>query len=110
MNTDIETWISEVEARLISRLLGDGRFPDAPRLVRRFRDAVGRWRAGGDVLHLVHDANELAAAAAILPSIEAGDILRYEPPLAATKKTIDFLLVSSDGSRDWIDVKTVGPI
>jgi hypothetical protein len=107
---DIETWVGGVEAATVSRLLGDRRFPDAPQLVQRFRDGVDRWRDGGEVLHLIHDANELAAALAMLGSAGADDILRYEPPLTATKKTIDFLLVSPGGGRRWFDVKTIGPI
>jgi hypothetical protein len=109
MQADIDAWITRTEADLVPRLLADSRFVDAPRLVRRFRDCVERYRGGADILQLTHDANELAAAAAILSSIQADDILRYEPTLAATRQKIDFLVVSKSGKRGWLEVKTIGP-
>lgn len=35
--------------------------------------------------------------------------LHYEPPLIATKKSIDFMIEAKDGSRSWIDFRTVEP-
>ena len=68
-----------------------------------------RWRAGGQVRPLVEDVNELAAAAAILKLGNHDIVILYEPPLAKTRKTIDFGLQWPDGTRSWVDVKTVAP-
>jgi hypothetical protein len=96
-------WVSEVEARLVPRLLADGRFVDGPELIARFRAAVERWRGGGDIRYMIHDANELAAAAALLDVLGPADLLRYEPRLAGTLKKIDFILQAADGSRSWVE-------
>lgn len=104
-----EQWVGEVEAQLIPHLLEDRRFVDAQLLVDRFRDSVTQWRRSGDIRPLINDGNELAAAMAILARSQPDDILRYEPRLAATRKSIDFMVQRSDGSCNWIDFKTVAP-
>jgi hypothetical protein len=104
-----EPWIAEVERRVFPILRADVRFKDAEQLIGRFADDVQRWRAGGQVRALVEDANELAAAAAIL-NLDTSDVaIRYEPRLANTPRTIDFLLQWPDGTRSWVDVKTIAP-
>lgn len=107
----IEPWISDVERSLFPTLRADNRFMDAQKLIGRFEEDVRRWRAGGQVRALIEDVNELAAAAALLNlDIDEDIALHYEPRLANTRKTIDFLVRWPDGKRSWVDVKTVAPL
>jgi len=104
-----EDWVAEIFARLVPRLRNDLRFSSSGNFVARFERSVERWRAGGEIRQLINNANELAAASALLSVLKADDTLSYEPRLIATPKTIDFLVLGSDGSRGWIDMKTVTP-
>jgi hypothetical protein len=104
-----EEWAAEVRTRLIPRLQNDRRFPASGAFIARFERSVERWRAGGEIRQLINDANEFAAAAELLKVLKADDRLSYEPRLSGTSKTIDFLVRGKDGSRGWIDVKTVAP-
>jgi hypothetical protein len=109
MLADVEPWIAEVEKQLFPVLRGDARLKDAETLIGRFTSDVQRWRTGGQVRALVEDANELAAAAAVLKLDNRDVSIFYEPRLVNTPKTIDFLLRWPDGTRSWVDVKTVAP-
>jgi hypothetical protein len=110
MRDDIDRWIARIDGELLPRLRADARFKEAEKLIDRFTGHVADWRAGGAVRALTEDANELAAAAAILALDGSDMVLRYEPPLRATRRTIDFVIEWPDGKRSWIDVKTVAPI
>ncbi len=103
-----EQWIAEVRDQLLPELAADRRFVDAQVLIGRFEAAVCRWLAGGQFSPVIHDGNELAGAHAILMHIGEGDLLRYEPRLAATARTIDFRVETEEGPM-WIDFKTVAP-
>jgi hypothetical protein len=105
-----EEWITEFRARLVPCLMSDRRFASSGDLVDKFERSVERWRADSEIRQLINDANELAAAAALLNVLKPHDILRYEPGLSATRKTLDFLIQGQDGSRGWIDMKTVAPV
>lgn len=104
-----EEWVKDVQKRLVPRLLADRRFPSSSQLVARFEASVERWRKGMTIRPLINDANELAAAAALLDKLKANDQLDYEPRLSGTPKSIDFRVVGADGARGWIDMKTVAP-
>ena len=104
-----EEWVAEFCVRLVPRLMSDRRFASSGDLVARFEGSVERWRAGGKIRQLINDANELAAAAALLNVLKQTDVLSYAPRLSATRKTLDFLIQGQDGSRGWIDMKTVAP-
>ncbi|WP_298215154.1 hypothetical protein [Acidocella sp.] len=105
----IEPLIADIEQQVFPALRADPRFQNAEKLTARFSAAVTRWRAGGQVRPIVEDANELAAAAALLRLDSSEAAIRYEPPLKNTDKSIDFGLEWPDGTRSWIDVKTVAP-
>ncbi len=105
----IEPWIADIEQQVFPALRADPRFKDADKLIARFSGAVTRWRAGGQVRPIIEDANELAAAVALL-RLDASEVaIQYEPPLKNTGKSIDFGLEWPDGTRSWVDVKTVAP-
>ena len=109
-NQDVAAWVAAVRAEVLPGLAGDARFPNAQVLIDRFQEAVGRWEAVGDdqLLPLIHDGNEVAAAATILMHVAADNRLEYERRLGATRKSIDFV-VETATSRSWIDFKTVAP-
>lgn len=104
-----ESWIAEIEQQVFPTLRADPRFKDADKLIARFSGNVARWRAGGEIRSIVEDANELAAAVAILRLDTSDVVIRYEPKLMKTAKSIDFGLEWPDGTRSWVDVKTVAP-
>lgn len=104
-----EEWIDNVRSTLIPRLRADRRLVGSDSLQRHFDTSVEYWRQNGDFRAVINDGNELCAAAAILGCIHAEDLLLYEPRLAATRKSIDFCVVLADGTRAWIDMKTVAP-
>jgi hypothetical protein len=93
-------------------VLDDARFRDAPRLLDEFeRDAAtwGKRRDAKSANGVQEKLNELAAGAALLSTMGEDETLSYEPPLLATKKTIDFRLNGTNGTAGWVDVKTVSP-
>src|ERR1700722_5229389 len=87
-----DAWVKSVQERLLPRVLGDRRFVSAKAIVARFDASVARWHKDGNIRPLINDANELAAAAALLSKLKADDVLHYEPRLAGTPKSIDFLV------------------
>ena len=105
-----EAWIVAMLNELAPRLLNDARFPSATTCVERFEKSVSEWRQNGNIRQVINDGNELAAAAAILESMGPEETLSYEPRLAGTPKTIDFLITAADGTRRWIDMKSVAPV
>jgi hypothetical protein len=106
----IEAWIADVERQLFSALRADARLKDAEVMIARFTANVQRWRAGRPVRTVIEDVNELAAAASILALDNHEVVIRYEPRLMNTRKTIDFQLQWPDGTFSWVDVKTVSPL
>jgi hypothetical protein len=102
-------WISSVRRELAPHLLTEHRFPDAQKLINCFEVAISQYKRDHQFRAVINTANELAAAAAILKFIRPSDVLRYEPKLRATRKTIDFLVECEDGTRGWIDMKAVAP-
>lgn len=106
-------WIDETRRVLIARLSNDSRFPDAAKLAQRFEAEVSAWRkrpaAERAFRGVINFGNELAAAVALLDQCRDLVLLRYEPPVRGTAKTLDFCLQGVDGRRAWIDVKTVAP-
>jgi hypothetical protein len=109
LTEDIEQWVARVEAETVAPLLTDPRFPDASKMRDRFLKNVKVWRDGGQNRALVEDANEIAAAVAILELGPEEFLLEYEPRLKNTLKNIDFGLRWPDRKRSWVDVKTVAP-
>jgi hypothetical protein len=115
--SDDATWVAgyvtDVVSGLQERLAPHvGRFPDGERLIQRMvraRDAVLQhgW-AHMRAIDEVH--NEACVAIAIL---EANDppatLLRYEPKLAGTNQTIDFVSEYAGEQPCFIDVKTIAP-
>jgi hypothetical protein len=104
-----EDWIDRMRADVFARLVADTRFAGAKAVVGLFEDGVVRWRRGGSFRSVINDANELGAAVAILNDMRPQDRLLYEPKLTQTSKSIDFCVVWADGTRSWIDMKTVAP-
>jgi len=47
-----EEWVAEVRARLVPRLMSDGRFASSGKLVARFEEAVERWQGGVKFVNL----------------------------------------------------------
>jgi len=111
-NGQMDEWIAEVADTYANILGSDARFPEAKVLLVGFDRAAALWaqrHSKDDVKALAETANELVAAAAILSRLDGGQTLAYEPPLKRTKKSIDFLVMSSGKPHLWIDVKTVAP-
>src|SRR6266851_3455249 len=86
------------------------RLVNGSRLLARFTDAMavvhkrGRMHfRGADEAH-----NELAVAAALLAEPAVATVA-YEPPLAGTDQTIDFVVTDHSGTLSYIDVKAVRP-
>ncbi|KAA0577783.1 hypothetical protein FZ983_19435 [Azospirillum sp. B21] len=106
-------WIDRIEAQLVPRLVDDQRFVNADALigkVRRLAALLGTAPENRDYIRaLIEDVNEMATAASLLDRMEARATLHYEPPLAGTKKRIDFLVRSNDGRRAWFEVKSIRP-
>lgn len=87
-----------------------GRFPDGPRILVRFNDAVDRALTGSPLRAITEAHNELCIARALLlntkPRVSS---LVYEVPLMSCAKSIDFRGVSDDGLTVFVDVKTIIP-
>lgn len=104
----VASHVARVLERFETPLRSDTRFPDAGRLLKRFR-AVAREIAGGArparALHEVH--NELCVATSLL----AQDIsaLAYEPVCAGASRTIDFRATTKSAQTVFVDVKTIHP-
>jgi hypothetical protein len=89
------------------------RFKDGPRLLERFKAAIGEvLKNGRGRFRAVDEAhNELCIAAAILENPNPKfSLLEYEPSLAECSKSIDFRAKTADGVTLFIDVKTIKPI
>jgi hypothetical protein len=104
-----EEWIAAAQAELLPKLLADERFKDGKKLTDRFQLEIDTWRKTDSFKPVIEIGNELAAAECLLDSLNDGDCLMYEPPMAGTKKRIDFLKLSAAGQHEWIEVKTVAP-
>jgi hypothetical protein len=102
-------WIDLLRADLLPSLRSDRRFVNAQSLLDNFESGVRRSASADGLRQLVEFANELCAAQEILRRIRSDQRLRYEPRLQNTRKSIDFCIEGDDGSRHWIDVKTVAP-
>jgi hypothetical protein len=104
-----EKWIATVKAELLPKLLADARFTHGMKLIERFQREVALWRRTGKFRPVIEIGNELAAAECLLDSLNYDDGLLYEPPMAGTKKRIDFLKLNASGQHEWFEVKTVAP-
>jgi hypothetical protein len=104
-----QEWIEAVQRDLLPKLLGNGRFKNGKNLVCRFSHEVDTWKQTDRFKPVIEIGNELSAAECLLDTLSDGDFLVYEPPMAGTKKRIDFLKLSAAGQRDWVEVKTVAP-
>lgn len=112
MINGMDDWIPKVRKTYRDALLGDQRFLNANILLDNFDRAADLWakrQSNDDVKALTETANELAAAASILSTLEKHQTLTYERQLALTRKSIDFLVEGRAGPVLWIDVKTVAP-
>jgi hypothetical protein len=108
----MDDWIPKVRKTYGDALLGDRRFLNATSLLGNFDRAADLWakrQSNDDVKALTETANELAAAASILSTLEKHQSLTYERQLTRTRKSIDFLVEGQAGPVLWIDVKTVAP-
>lgn len=86
------------------------RFPDGPKLLQRFDDAVQLALKGGSLRAVGELHNEMCVARSLLLSTKTPfTALAYEPPLPGCAKTIDFRGVTSDGVTVYVDVKTFKP-
>jgi hypothetical protein len=104
-----KAWIETVKAELLPKLLADSRFKNGVKLTERFQREVDLWSMTANFRPVIHIGNELAAAECLLDSLHYDDRLLYEPPMAGTKKRIDFLKLNALGQHDWVEVKTVAP-
>lgn len=87
-------------------------FAGSPRLLDEFACSGDLWRRRRDAAAaraVQEKINELATAAALLSSLEPGQLLAYEPALTGSRKSIDFCVMSVGRPVAWIDVKTVSP-
>jgi hypothetical protein len=88
------------------------RLPDGSRLLERYQAAALRvvelgWSAlpGREEAH-----NELCVAESLLRSVSPRfAVVRYEPPIPGSRRTIDFLAVTPEATYVWVDVKTIHP-
>jgi hypothetical protein len=104
-----EDWILRIRDELFPKLLADQRFVGGQELNAKFLAGIDLWHNGGEFKSIVETANELAAAECLLCSIGERDRLSYEPPMAGTKKRIDFLIERETRLYEWVEVKTVAP-
>lgn len=115
--TEDRAWVSARIAEVrqhFSALFGanNARFPSGPRLLAKYQQAADDILVHGwsQFDKLIDFHNELALGELLLncqePRIRS---VEYEAPLPATPKTIDFALVAENGSRIYVDVKTVRP-
>ena len=110
--TLMNEWLPLMAEQAKTSLGTDVRFADSQELLDEFDHVETLWQkrhTHADAQAVHHKANEIAVARELLGKMGVNDTLRYEPPLRATKKSIDFLITTSDGLRNWIDVKTVNP-
>jgi hypothetical protein len=86
------------------------RLTNCDRLIERFTSATATWHAGpsDNIRRITECVNELCIARKFLESDECVRT-SYEPALAGTDKTIDYLVETTDGRRILFDVKTVHP-
>jgi len=103
-------WIAQMRGSVIPRLQADARFVNSVAMVERFEAAAQRWNGEGDFRPVIHDGNEIVAAAELLRDMRPGDRLFYEPRLLGTKKSVDFKIEWHDGGISWVDMKTVAPL
>jgi hypothetical protein len=109
---DMDEWIPKVRRTYGDTLLRDQRFLNAEILLDNFDRVANLWakrQSNDDIKALTETANELAAAASILATLEKHQTLAYERKLARTQKSIDFLVEAQARPVLWIDVKTVAP-
>lgn len=104
----VQNWINNFK-REIKPKLEDQRFEDYKRFLELFDEKIDNWEKERNIRPLMEYANESCAAVSILGTMKEGEKLYYERKLNRTKKTIDFLIESSDGRLTWIDVKTIAP-
>lgn len=109
MNALRLTWINQVQISLAAKLRADTRFVGSKDLLGRFDREIATWQSHGCFRQVIEIGNELAAAECLLSTLSQDSQMLYEPLITGSKKRIDFLLVDSNGSRSWIEVKTIHP-
>jgi hypothetical protein len=102
-------WIDQFRSELLPRITGDSRFADAHTMAERFEASVIQWRKSDAFRPVINNANELCAVDQILRQLTSADRLMYEPRLLGTSKSIDFCITQTEGTRRWIDMKTIAP-
>lgn len=117
IDDDDASWLAEYEADTFSHFrprfeANLSRFDQGELLLARFSAAIKTARVLGRAqFHAVDEThNELCVADAILsdPSTTNSRLL-YEPRLANTDETIDFLVQEPEGAITLVDVKTIRP-
>jgi len=78
-------------------------------MAERFEASVIQWRQSYDFRPVINNADELCAVDQILRHLTSADRLMYEPRLLGTSKSIDFCITPTEGTRRWIDMKTIAP-
>lgn len=104
-----EEWIDRMQSNAVPKLCEDARFDNPRDLTDLFNGAANGWREGSEFRQLTNFGNEIGAAQAILETLQSSDKLFYEPPLANTNQSIDFLVLKPSGAKIWMDMKTVSP-
>jgi hypothetical protein len=103
---------NRIESQIVSPLLQHGdKFSSGRSLVEKFREVARTLpgEPGFDIRQFNSLVNEMCVATLILAETPSEAKLHYEPGLASTAKTVDFLLVLEDGQKIWVDAKTVDP-
>lgn len=107
----VDEFLNVVESEIIDFIrAGSKRFPDQERLIRRYVDIETAWHTSAkeNIRPIYEIVNELTIAVQLLKGDECARV-QYEPPIHGTKKTIDFLVSTTDDRNLFFDVKTIHP-
>lgn len=112
MRTEVKQHIAAVNAYYAPIIMGtNSRLDGGTKLWRQFTDSVASYTSGKVGFGTVYERiNEMAIADILLAdqSLQACWI-RYEPPITADGRRIDFVVPNAGGSTLYIEVKTVRP-
>lgn len=104
----VDMVLAEVDDSRLLRLR-DQRFANSQTLIRRYEETKVAWNNNQASLSALNEiVNEICVACEFMSSLECTS-LSYEPPLAGTHKTIDFLVTTKQKLSILFDVKTVHP-
>lgn len=110
-SAEVQAFVADVRSRHDAGLRNRGSaLVNGHLLVDRFEAlaAAPTWDAKR-LLALHEIVNEICVASELLRTKPASSILHYETALNRTQLTIDFMILESDGTRRYFDVKTVDP-